>query len=216
MGMIRVLLVNETRLVGHVTAAVLEEEKGIRVVDSLGSVAEGLARATECDVLLVSATLPGGGAARLARAVSESASDVKVLVTGLPSSEQQILPYIEAGACGYVLEDDSVKDLLRRIRAAYHGKALVSPEVAAGLISRVRELARQASPQAPELEGMPRLTAREREVLELLREGLSNQEIADRLGIRVGTVKNHVHSILQKLGLDSRFEAGGHTRSREG
>jgi DNA-binding NarL/FixJ family response regulator len=160
-------------------------------------------------VLIISTRLPNKGALRLAQAVARAALPVKVVVLGLAESKEEILQYVEAGVAGYVLQDDSVDDLLAKIRTTYGGEAIISPEIAAVLITRVSELAQQASPPEAKLDTTGELTPREREILELIGQGLSNQEIADRLVIEVGTVKNHVHSILQKLNVSDRQAAAG-------
>jgi DNA-binding NarL/FixJ family response regulator len=108
---------------------------------------------------------------------------------------------------GYVLQDDSVEDLLARLRAAHGGEALVSPGIAAAIIARVSELATLFSRVEGAGGRAGDLTPREREVLDLVAEGLTNQEIAERLVIAEGTVKNHVHSILGKLDVGSRQDA---------
>jgi two-component system nitrate/nitrite response regulator NarL len=128
-------------------------------------------------------------------------------VLGLTESSAQVLQYAQAGAAGYVLKDDSVEDLVRRIRAACDDKALVSPEVAAALMARLAQLAHRVPETEATGDGRSDLTPRELEVLRLISDGLSNQQIADHLVIEVGTVKNHVHSILQKLEVKSRQEA---------
>jgi DNA-binding NarL/FixJ family response regulator len=102
-----------------------------------------------------------------------------------------------------------VDELLRNIRAAYRGEALVSPEIAGALMSRVTELA-QIFAEVTSIPESVELTSREHEVLKLVAKDLSNQEIADRLVIEVGTVKNHVHSILQKLNASSREDAAAY------
>jgi DNA-binding NarL/FixJ family response regulator len=132
------------------------------------------------------------------------------LAFGLAESKPRVLEYVEAGADGYVARDDSVEDLLRRIRAAHRDKAVVAPEIAAALMSRVSKYAQLFSEVQSGLHDDADLTPREREILELIGEGLTNQEIADRLVIEVGTVKNHVHSILQKLDVSSREDAAAY------
>ena len=204
--MIRVLLVNEIRLMANVIAATLEDEKDIQVIGSATTPEKALALTPACDVALISTRLPGNGALELIRTIGDNYPAVKVLALGLGDSEVEILQYVEAGAAGYVLKDDSVEEVLRNIRAAYAGEALVSPEIAAALMARVNELAQQFE----EVASIPELvefTPRERQVLELVAQDLTNQEIADRLFIEVGTVKNHVHSILQKLNVNSRYDA---------
>lgn len=113
------------------------------------------------------------------------------------------------GASGYVLKDDSVEELLSHIRAVYNGEALNSPEIALALISRVNELSQMFSGAGSVTEPAG-LTSREREVLQLIGRNLSNQEIADQLFIQVGTVKNHIHSILDKLNVSSRHDAAAY------
>jgi DNA-binding NarL/FixJ family response regulator len=207
---IRVLLVNEMRLVSNVIASVLEDESDIEVVGRAAPVDEALALAKESDVVLVSTRLPDNGALKLTSAIAEADPSVKVLVLGLGESKERVLRYVEAGADGYVLKNDSVDDLLRHIRAAQRGKALVSPKIAAALMSRVTELAQLFAEIESGISESADLTPREREILELIGQGLTNQEIADRLVIEVGTVKNHVHSILQKLDVSSRQDAASY------
>jgi RNA polymerase sigma factor (sigma-70 family) len=205
-----VLLVNEMRLISNVIASVLEDESDIEVVGRVTSLDEALALATESDVVLVSTRLPDNGALKLTSAIAEADPSVKVLVMGLGESKGRVLRYIEAGADGYVLKNDSVDDLLEHIRAAQKGKALVSPKIAAALMTRVTELAQLFADIESGINEAIDLTPREREILELIGQGLTNQEIADHLVIEVGTVKNHVHSILQKLDVSSRQDAASY------
>lgn len=206
--MIRVLVVNEIRLTCNVIAAVLEEEPDIDVIGLATTVEEALDQISRCDVVLVSTGLPDGAALELTQAITETKSSVKVLALGLAESEAEILHYVETGADGYVLKDDSIDELLRQTRAVQDGEALVSPDIAAALMSRVAELAQFADTK--EGDRVTDLTPREREVLELIGQDFSNQEIADHLVIEVGTVKNHVHSILQKLNVNSRLDAANY------
>lgn len=208
--MIRVLLVHDIRLISDVIAALLEGVPDIEAAGSATTVEEALERLPGCDVVLVNARLPDDGAVRLAQAAAAAHPAAKVLVLGLTETKERVLKYVEAGAAGYVLKEDSVEDLLERIRIAHGGAALVSPEVAAALMSRLAELAQSApapEPPAPAPADSSELTPREREILELVGQGCTNQQIAERLVIEVGTVKNHVHSILQKLNVSSRQDA---------
>ena len=214
--MIRVLLVNEIRLIGNVIASALEDESDVEIVGGVTSLDEALALAPKSDVVLVSTRLPEDGALKLTGAIAEAHPSVKVLVLGLAETKGQVLQYVEAGAAGYVLKDDSVGDLLSCIRAAQSGEALVSPNIAAALMSRVGELAQLFADVESGISEAADLTPREREILELIGQGLTNQEIADRLVIEVGTVKNHVHSILQKLEVGNRQDAAAYLALIEG
>jgi DNA-binding NarL/FixJ family response regulator len=208
--MIRVLLVNEIPLMCNVIASVLEDEPDIEVVGRATSVDEALDRAIECDIVLVSTRLPDNGALKLIGAIAETDALVKVVALGLTESKEQVLRYVEAGADGYVLKDNSVDALLKHIRTVHRGKALVSPEIAGALMSRVTEWAQLFEDIEAGVVETADLTPREREILELIGQGLTNQEIADRLVIEVGTVKNHVHNILQKLDVSSRQDAAAY------
>jgi DNA-binding NarL/FixJ family response regulator len=206
--MIGVLIVNKSRLICSVISTVLKDEPDMYVVGVANNVAEALnlIRTSNCDVALVSTNLPNEGALEFLRAVKANTS-IKVLVIGLAELEEVILRYIEAGAAGYVLREDSVDDLLKNIRAVHSGEALASPEMTAALMAHIAELSELRPPNEYDSQEFADITPRESEVLDLIAEGLSNQEIANRLVIELGTVKNHVHSILQKLDVGSRQDA---------
>lgn len=208
--MIRVLLVSEMGLVSNLIASFLEDESDIEVVGRTTSPRSALDHLAQADVVLVSTRLPDGGALSLTEAAVERETSAKVVVIGLRESEQEILKYVEAGADGYVLRDNSADTLLEKVRAADQGEALVTPDIAYALMSRLTELAQLFSRVETGLDRPVELTPREQEVLGLVGEGLTNQEIADRLYIEVGTVKNHVHSILQKLDVNSREDAAAY------
>lgn len=208
--MIRVLLVSEMGLVSNLIASILEDESDIEVVGQAASVEDALGGMSRADVVLVSTRLPDNGALTLTEMAVEQGASTKVVVVGLRESEAEILRYVEAGADGYVLRDNSVETLLESVRAAAAERALVSPDIAYALMSRLRELTHLFSRVEAGLDGPVDLTPREREVLDLVGEGLTNREIADRLYIEVGTVKNHIHSILSKLDVSSRDDAAAY------
>jgi DNA-binding NarL/FixJ family response regulator len=194
---------------GNILCSLLDGELDIQVVRSATTVEEALNWMSQTDVALVASNLADGGTLRLLELTAEQHRHVKSIVLGLIDSANRILPYVEAGADAYVLRDDSTDELLRVIRAAHNDKAFVSPKVASALMSRLTELARKV-PSGVTAEALDELTSREIEVLQHISDGLTNQEIADRLVIEVGTVKNHVHSILQKLEVSTREEASAH------
>lgn len=209
--MIRVFLAHEHRVMNDAISAVLQDDQEIQIVgcafDSKG-VLENPEFYT-CDVVLVSIKLPDNAALQLLRTIVNQNLSVKVLVTDLIQSNAAILQCVEEGAAGYVYEDESITDLVQKIHALGQDEFIVSPSVAAALIARIAELKRSTKDvEQNKLNGQwDELTPREREVLELLAQGWSNQEIADTLIIEVGTVKNHVHSIFRKLDISERQHA---------
>lgn len=209
-AVIHVLIVTEIQLIGHAIASILAEEPDIKVAGCVASGPEALRLAAESDVALVSPRLPDNGALQLTRTLAEQFPSLKILALGLTESRAWVLEYVEAGADGYVARDDTIEDLLHRIRAAHNDKAMVSPEIAAALMDRVARYAQLFDEVESGLYPEADLTPRERETLELIGQGLTNQEIADRLVIEVGTVKNHVHSILTKLDVNNRDDAAAY------
>lgn len=212
--MIRTLIVHEVVLIADLLSKTLNDQDDIAVVGSVTSPEGALAylERKACDVVLVNILLPGQGSLELAKTIARKHEHVKVMVTGLLDSRTAILQCLEVGAAGVVQQDDSVDDLIAKVRHVAKGEALVSPQVAGALIARLAELKRLAT----ELNGYQEislqdqcteLTAREREILDLLGKGYTNQQIADELIIGVGTVKNHVHNILEKLDVHTRKQA---------
>lgn len=202
--MIRILLVDSSRLIGGMFTSVLDNEPDLQVVACATTVDQSLEHIHACDVALVSAALPDDGTYEFIRAARSANPQVKTLVVGLAGPKSAVIRHIEAGAAGYANRDDSVDNLLSHIRAAHRGEALLAPDLAAALMARLVEWTtapQKAQPRSIEAAG---LTQREREVLRLIEQNLSNREIAKRLVIEVCTVKNHVHHILTKLDVNSR------------
>ncbi|MGW8250000.1 MAG: LuxR C-terminal-related transcriptional regulator [Anaerolineales bacterium] len=210
--MIRTLIVNEVGLMGSVMASIFDDQGDIQVVASVVREQEALdyVRRKEVDIVLVSPRLPDGGTLRLIQAIYDFDPGVKSLVVGLSENQENVLRKVEAGASGYVARDSSVKDLVAAIRLAHDGKANVSPEIMSALIQRVSEFARLFSSLESSVMHNANLTPRELEILALLGQGLTNDEIGARLYIENGTVKNHVHSILNKLQVNTRQEAAAY------
>lgn len=209
---IYILLVNEIRLMGNVITAALEDEPDIKVAGCVTNIDEALQfmQENDVDVALISTRLPDQGALKLTTAITRMAPDTKVLALGLAEEKKRVLRYVEAGATAYVLKDDSLEDLIDTVRGAVEGKVFVSPKIAAAMMERLSDLAQMFSDIENSVLDDVGLTPREMEVLELIGEGLSNQQIAEQLIIEVGTVKNHVHNILDKLNVNSRGEAAAY------
>jgi DNA-binding NarL/FixJ family response regulator len=160
------------------------------------------------DIVLLS--MVARDAEALLRAVGDNYPHAKVIVTGLSEyHEAEIVACAEAGVAGYHLRTDSLDDLLVLVSKLLDGESYCSPKVSAILLKRLSALAAGRQPEAKELI----LTAREIQILRMLEIGLSNRDIADRMCIALHTVKNHVHSVLNKLGVSTRAEAAAYSRS---
>ena len=205
--MIRVLVVNQTRLMCSVLGAVLRSEEDIYVAGYATAVDEAIEKAKDVDVVLVDAEMPDKGAYLIAEAVSKKKQAAHVIVTGLEKTPDTILTLFEAGASGYVLKELGLEDLLENVRAVHKEEAVASPEIVAKLIARISELSQLCLDKEGVLQQVETLTPREQEVMDYICDGLTNREIGEKLHIEVGTVKNHVHSILNKLDVSNRHKA---------
>jgi two-component system, NarL family, nitrate/nitrite response regulator NarL len=200
---VRILLVQQDRLLRESLAAALGQH-GLEVVGSASDLATAMEylRASMPDVLVIDVAHHDAPAV-LIRTISLACPQISVLAIGVPDSAEQIIRCIEAGAIGYVLGDASLSDLVSSIMAAAHNESLASPRLTASLCRRLTSRAiAQASVDVDE----PHLTGRQREIIALIVAGYPNKEIARCLGIAAQTVKNHVHTILEKLQLPNRYE----------
>lgn len=205
--MIRLLIVAEARFYRDGLAGALERED-VEIVGAVASADEALACAHELAPTVALVDLGAPGAVALAQAMRVAAAETKVIALAVREVEEEVVMLAEAGVAGYVTREQSLDELVAAVRSVAAGETLCSPWLAATLLRRVAELARDRAP-AP-VSG--RLTAREREIVALLGDGLSNKEIAARLRIELPTVKNHVHNILEKLNVRRRAEAAAVTR----
>lgn len=164
------------------------------------------------DVVLISHGMSEDAALKLLHALVNHEPPIKVLITDVPKVDDVIIHFVEEGAAGYVCVDESPADLVKKVRAVAEDEFLVHPEIAATMMARIAELKQLLI----ELDGgnlarpetiYADLTQRELEVLRLLGQEKSNQEIAQALTIELGTVKNHVHNLLRKLDVCSRKHA---------
>ncbi len=170
----------------------------------------GDVEAVGADALLLDVAMPGAG--RTIREIRIRLPRLAIILFGVPEDDDELLACIEAGATAFVGRDASAQRLIETVLAAIHGDALMSARVTALLLRRLADHARHAPAPSPPPTDASELTGREREIAGLLNDGLSNKEIATRLHISVATVKNHVHHVLTKLGVQRRGQAALHLR----
>jgi len=199
---ISILIAVGVRLYREGLAASLNAQQHIRVEGTVATVIEARTAVNELNpaVLIIDVSLPDVCGAM--RTIREEAPRCHILAFGVRDDIQAILDYAEAGADGFVDTNASISELVEAIERSAAGELLCSPKIAAQLLRRV------ADQPDPSIEhGGANLTIREQQVLSSLRQGLSNKEIANVLGIAEATVKNHVHHLLEKLQVSSRTQA---------
>jgi two-component system, NarL family, nitrate/nitrite response regulator NarL len=195
---IRVLVVSAVRLHREGLVALLGRDARLRVT-GVAPTAEGVLAAGPADVVVL------GTATREEPASIRRLADVArkpIVALGVPDDEHRVIAFAESGVLGFVECEASLDELVASIVSAAHGHASFPPRIATALLRRVGSMAGRTP--SPELAA---LTVRERQIVQIIAEGLTNKEIAARLSIEVATVKNHVHNILEKLQVNRRSDA---------
>ncbi|MBK0331615.1 response regulator transcription factor [Brachybacterium sp. MASK1Z-5] len=201
---IRILVADDQALVRDGIVTVLSLADGIDVLGEAEDGARAVALAEELapDVVLMDLRMPGMGGAEATAALARSAPEVRVLVLTTFADDASIDAALRAGAAGYLTKDAGREEMVAAIRAAAEGGTPLDSRIAGRVVAGLPE-ARPTSVR----ERFPGLTAREAEVLELMADGATNPEIAQRLFLGVSTVKSHVNAIFAKLGVTERREA---------
>ncbi|MEJ7772348.1 MAG: response regulator transcription factor [Geodermatophilaceae bacterium] len=199
---VRVFLLDDHEIVRRGIADLLHSEPGIIVVGEAGTAAEALRiiPATQPHVAVLDARLPDGSGIDVCRDIRSSAPEIRCLILTSYDDNDAIFAAVMAGAAGYLLKEIRGSYLVDAIRQVAAGKSLLDPAVTERLLTRLRE-------GAPQDQRLASLTDREREVLGLITEGLSNREIGERLFLAEKTVKNYVSGLLAKLGMQRRTQA---------
>jgi DNA-binding NarL/FixJ family response regulator len=205
---IRVLVADDQRLVREGLCVLLALTPDIRVVGEAANGAEAAKRAQNLrpDVVLMDVQMPEMDGVAATRRIQEICPEVKVIILTTFDDDEYVFEGLRAGAAGYLLKDVPSEQLAEAIRAAARGEVFIQPSVTRKVVAEFARMAERehVRHEQPLIEP---LSARELEVLALLAEGLSNQEIAERLVIAPGTVKNHISNILSKLNARDRTQA---------
>jgi DNA-binding NarL/FixJ family response regulator len=209
-----IVLIDDNRLLREGLAALIHSQPGFKVLTASADVDEALQKAREAkpDVVLLDFGLEDHDSLSLTSTVHAEVPTARVIVMGLLPAQEDVANYVRAGASGFIMKDASFDEFVETIRAVAAGAEVLPQALTNTLFSQIARNAVGGS-NARVLEAV-RLTTREREVIDLLGEGLSNKEIGTRLHIAVHTVKSHVHNILEKLALRSRLEVAAFSHSR--
>lgn len=207
---IRILIADDHTVVRRGLRALLFTEPGLEVIGEAADGAEAVVQAhtLQPHVILLDMQMPRLDGLGVIKEITKYQSDVRILVLTSFSEEDKLFPAIKAGALGYLLKDCSADELIEAIRAVARGEAALHPTVARKVLQELRQPTSFApAALAEEQPAGTVLTERELEVLRLVAEGLSNQDIADRLIVSERTVRTHVSAILGKLQLANRTQA---------
>ena len=199
---IRVALVEDKRLIREGLGAILDRSPGLACVGTFPSVEEAVARldATPCDVLLLDIHLPGMSGVEGVAVIRDRFPETRVLMLTVYEEEEQVFASIRNGACGYLLKKTPPAQIAEAVRQAWSGGSPLSPEIARRMVEHFQRSPARAPGESP-------LTPQERSLLRLLAEGHSYQACAERLGVSINTVRDHVRSVYEKLHVHSKSEA---------
>jgi DNA-binding NarL/FixJ family response regulator len=197
---VRVLIVDDHRMFADGLAAALEREPDIDVVGTASLVGESVEKASAVrpNVVVLDHLLPDGDGIEATELIKLEVPEVSIVMVTQLDDESIAARAVETGCSGFVTKDKPIDEVVAAIRAAAAGEVLIAPSMLARLFERYRRTP-EASAEA--------LSARELDVLRLLGEGLDNESVANRLGLKLATVRNHVQNIIQKMGVHSKLEA---------
>ena len=203
---VRVLLVDDHEVVRRGLQAILERNHEIAVVAEAGTVASAVSEAARVkpDVIVMDLRLPDGSGVEACRQIRSADADAKVLILTSHADEDALFAAVLAGASGYVLKDLDPSGIQHAIIEVGRGGSLLDPQLASRVLDRIR---RAGASQHPADDAFASLTPQEDRILEMIGDGLTNREIADRLSLSEKTVKNYVSGIYAKLHVERRSQA---------
>jgi DNA-binding NarL/FixJ family response regulator len=204
--MISVLLVDDHPIVLSGLAALVESDDGLELLATARSVAEAWAVAAAPDVALVDLDLPDGDGIALGESLKARWPELRVVMLTMHADDRAVLRSLGAGLDGYLLKDADPEDILAAVHSVAHGTMVLGRGATAAVVAA-------AAVTPPAREGLALLDAREREILELLVQGLTTTQVAARLFLAPKTIRNRISDLVGKLGVASREEAIDHARA---
>jgi len=216
MAKIKVLLIEDNRLLREGIAAALDSHGGFEVVAAAedgDAVRKLKASGNAPDVILLDLGLAKVNSLKLMARLASELPDIRVIAMDILPEQDDIVEFVEAGGAGFILKSASLQDYVETIQAVAAGEKVLPTVLTASLFTHIVESALSGGTGIPD--GAVQLTRREKEIVELISKGMSNKEIAQRLHIATHTVKSHVHNILEKLALSSRLQIAAFARRQD-
>jgi len=215
MKKIRLLLIEDNRLLRNGILAILKPQKDIVIIAASGDGKDTLLKIKQLkpNVVLLDLGLRSQNSLRVVEIVKKDFSEAKIIIMDLAPVQADILQYVKAGANGFILKDASLNDFLITIRTVAEGSTVLPPLLVDSLFSQIVDHAVREGKS--KLNEAVKMTKREREVIELLGEGMSNKEIGQKIRISTYTVKSHIHNIMEKLALHTRLEIANYSYSSD-
>ena len=215
MKKIRLLLIEDNRLLRDGISSVLKPHKDIVIIAASGDGKNTLEKIKQLkpNVVLLDLGLRSQNSLRVVEVVKKDFPEAKIIVMDLAPVQADVLQYVKAGANGFILKDASLNDFLITIRTVNEGATVLPPLLVDSLFSQIVDHAVREG--KPKMKKAVQMSKREREVIGLLSDGMSNKEIGQKIRISTYTVKSHIHNIMEKLALHTRLEIANYSYSDE-
>lgn len=204
---INILIIEDNRLLRDGIAAMINEQPDLKVIATIGERDDTVSKILKFkpDVVLIDLGLRTQNSLEVVENVKKKSSDIKIIVMDLLPVQSDILEFVRAGASGFILKDAMVNEFLKTIRIVAAGEKVLPPHMTDSLFTQIVERAINGT-QDVDLKYAVRMTKRERQVIELIADGLTNKEIGQKLHLSPHTIKSHVHNILEKMALHTRVQ----------
>jgi DNA-binding NarL/FixJ family response regulator len=215
MSKIKILLIEDNRILREGIAAMIKKQRDVAIV----AVSDGRentlakARTTKPQVVLMDLSLDSQNSLDIVQSVKKKFPQIKVIGMGLAPTQADILEFVQAGAKGFILKNATLEDMLKTIRAVSDGETVLPYSMTGSLFTQVTEHALAKGKKY--LRNDVQMTQREKEIIALIVEGMSNKQIANKLNVATFTVKSHVHNILEKLAFHSRLQIAMHANDEK-
>ena len=211
MKKIQILLIEDNRLLRDGITAMLKKQTDMHVVGTAGNgeIILNMIGELKPDIILLDLGLRNQNSLQVVKLSKQHYPTTKIITMDLVPLQADIFEFIQAGVSGFILKDANVSDFFKTIRSVYEGTDVLPSQLTGSLFSQIVEQAVNGANQTV-IDKSIRMTKRERQVIELIADGLANKEIAQKLHLSTYTVKSHVHNILEKLTLNTRVQIAKH------
>ena len=216
MKKISILVIEDNRLLREGIAIILKKQPDMHVVATFGNGENILLMMGKIkpNIVLLDLGLRNQNSLQIVKLTKQHFPEIKIVVMDLIPLQADVFEFVQAGVSGFILKDASIAEFLKTIRSVYQGLRVLPPHLTGSLFSQIVEHAINGfKPSA--IEESVRMTKREKQVIELIADGSSNKEIAQKLHLSTYTVKSHVHNILEKLALNTRVQIAKHAHLSE-
>ncbi len=207
MKKISILIIEDNRLLREGLSAMIGEQKDLKILAAFGDCTKALQfiRKSQPGIVLLDLGLGNQSSLQLVKILKKDFQKIKIIVMDLVPLEEDILAFVQAGVSGFILKDATINDFLNTIRSVSRGAKILPPHLTDSLFSQIVDKAVNEL-DASKIIGAVKMTRRERQVIDLVADGLTNKEIAQKLHLSTYTIKSHIHNILEKLALHTRVQ----------